>query len=101
MIASVGCTCMFLNMEIRSRVINFVAMTTFGVYLIHCNQYMWMEWIKALKPVYMNSFAGVIGSMLIIYFVSAGLDLVIRYGIVNPLHKYMILIFAKVNKEMK
>ena len=101
MIASVGCMCMFLNMEIRSRVVNFVAMTTFGVYLIHCNQYMWVEWIKALKHVYMNSFAGVIGSILIIYFVSAGLDLVIRYGIVNPIHRYTIKLVDAIMKKQK
>lgn len=87
-IASVGCLCIFLNIQIYNKIINFMARTTFGVYLIHCNQYVWKEWIAALKSIYMTSFVGVIGSVLIIYVVAVGLDMAIRYGIVNPLHKY-------------
>lgn len=96
MIASVGCLCMFLNMEIRSKAINFVAMSTFGVYLIHCNQYVWKEWIDALKPIYMHSFVGVIGCVLMIYVVAVGFDMAIRYGIVNPIHTYSTWLFEKV-----
>ena len=100
MVASVGCLCMFLNMEIRSKAINFVAMSTFGVYLIHCNPYVWDEWIDVLRPIYMHSFVGVIGCVLMIYVVAVGLDMAIRYGIVNSIHKYSIRLFEKVmNKK--
>ena len=99
-IASVGCLCMFLKMEICSKVINFVAKTTFGVYLIHCNQYVWNEWIEALRPIYMNSFVGVIGCVLIIYVITAGLDIAIRYVLVNPLHKYTIKLIDVVKKHV-
>ena len=99
MIASVGCLCMFLNMEIRSKVINFVAMSTFGVYLIHWNPDVGNEWIDLLRPIYTHSFVGVIGCVLIIYVVATGLDMAIQYGIVNPLHKYSIKAIDMIKKK--
>lgn len=99
MIASVACLCMFLNMKIQSKAINFIAMSTFGVYLIHCNPYIWREWLDALCPLYMHSFAGVIATVLIVFVVCVLFDLLLRYTIIIPLQKSVIKLFETIKKK--
>lgn len=99
MIASVACLCMFLNMKIQSKSINFIAMSTFGVYLIHCNPYIWREWLDALCPLYMHSFAGVIATVLIVFVVCVLFDLLLRYTIIIPLQKSVIKLFETIKKK--
>ena len=88
--ASIGLFGMFETMKIHSSIINWIAKSTFGIYLLHCNPYMWTEWTTRFNPLYSHSVLGVIAAVVLLYGICFVLDMVIRYAIVNPLQTLII-----------
>ena len=99
-IISIGSLCLFLNMNIRNNVINFLAKSTFGVYIIHCNQYLWDTWPNILRPIYTHSFFGIISSVLLLYVFCVIVDIIIRYACINPIHKGIIFLVNKIKNKI-
>lgn len=86
MAASICVLCMFCAIRFQNRVINFIAASTLGVYLIPNNPHIFDWIINQLKPLYSHSVFGLIAAVLLIYSVSCIIDILIR-ALVSQLMK--------------
>lgn len=82
--ASVCVLCVFCNVKFQNQLVNFIAASTLGVYLIPNNPHVF-DWIlDSLKPLYGHSFWGLLASVLLIYVVSCIIDIIVR-ALVSPM----------------
>jgi len=84
---AIGLFGMFQGVKFQSKVVNVVAGCTFGVYLLHGNEFVFPRLLDNLRPMYMSSFGGVLEAALLVYVVCVAIDLVMRYGVINPVSR--------------
>ena len=96
----------FKNLDVKnSNVVNKIAATTFGIYLIHENVFLrdiiWKQIVQGNK--FINSpllILDAIGGVVGVFLISMIIDLIVEKLIINNLVKIMSIIYNKV-KQMK
>lgn len=78
MAASICVLCMFCTMRFQNKVVNFLAASTLGVYLIPNNPHVFNWVLDISKPLYSSSIFGLIAAVLLIYSVSCIIDVLVR-----------------------
>lgn len=100
-IGAIGLFGMFQGLSFRNKVINVLAGCTFGVYLLHVNEFVFPRLLSSLRLIYMPSFWGVLEAALLIYVTCVMIDLAMRYGVVNPLSKGMEWLVNRIKTKKK
>ena len=86
-ISSVAFFFIFVKMNFNSKVVNFISVSTLGVYLIHENSYISPLIYKYGVPLFEKDILSFIISVLIVYFSCVVFESIIRYFLVNPVLK--------------
>ena len=84
-LSSIGIICLFKEMEIHNKIINFISASVFGIYLIHANKniapFIYNAWYKTKDYNENNFFVRYFIKTFMIFIVSLLIDIIRRFTI--------------------
>lgn len=98
-LGSIGLFGMFRGLNFHNKIINILAGCTFGIYLLHVNEFVFHRMLDSFRSLYMSSFFGVLWVALLVYMVCMVIDLAMRYGVINPLCKGVEKLVEKIKAK--